>query len=125
MHADDAQQLFDAERYTNAVHLGGLSVECALKSLICRHFAAEALPDLRVVQRAHSHQLDDLIGLAGVKAELQAQTDADLSFASNWSVVREWSITQRYDILERDASESFLSAALGENGVLPWIKTYW
>jgi len=87
MHAEDARMLLEAHRHTNAVHLAGIAVECSLKALICDRFLDGVLPDRKIVERAHSHQLDELIGLAGIKAQLQARLVEDVTFEVRGAMV--------------------------------------
>jgi HEPN domain-containing protein len=125
MHAEDARMLLGAHRHTNAVHLAGIAVECSLKALICDRFLEGVLPDRKIVERAHSHQLDDLIGLAGIKSQLQTKLVEDIAFEVRWSVVRSWSITTRYETISRPEATEFVSAAVDREGIQAWIKTFW
>lgn len=125
MHAEDARMLLGAHRHTNAVHLAGVALECSLKALICDHFLDGVLPDRKIVDRAHSHQLDDLMGLSGIKGPLQVRLGQDADFEVRWSLVRAWSISTRYETISRPEATEFVSAAVGEEGMLAWIKTFW
>jgi hypothetical protein len=125
MHADDAHMLFRARRHTNAFHLAGLSIECALKALICDRFHEGVLPDQRIVQRAYSHKLEELVGLAGVKAAIDDHMTVEPDFGVRWSIVKNWSVDARYETISSVEAAELLEAAFGEGGVLRWIKTHW
>ena len=125
MHAADAMMLFRAQRHVNAVHLAGIGVECALKALVCEHFHNEVLPDPKIVQRAHSHVLADLVGLAGIKPHLDQRAEQDAEFDARWSIMRTWSVAVRYETVSEAEAVELLDAAIGEEGLLQWIKTFW
>jgi hypothetical protein len=125
MHATDAQHLYASGRNTNAYHLSGLSIECALKALICDRFLAGVLPDKRVVEAVYKHDLDGLVGLAGVKADLQTKIRADADFAARWTTVKSWSVASRYETMSAVDAAELIEAAFGKGGLLEWIKTYW
>ncbi len=125
MHADNARQLYRLGGYTNAFHLAGLAVECALKALVCDRFIQGVLPDPRIVTAAHSHKLEDLAGLAGIKAALIERVKADEAFAAKWTAVRNWSIASRYETITFVDAAELIEAALDAGGLLEWIRTYW
>lgn len=125
MHAEDAQVLHANGRQTNSMHLAGLAIECALKALVCDHFEKGALPDPKLVQRAHSHELAALVGLAGIKPDLDALVKEDPEFDARWSITKTWSVAVRYDTVSEIELVEFLDATVGQKGMLEWIKTFW
>lgn len=125
MHSSDASLLQHHGRHTNALHLSGIAIECALKALICDHFLEGVLPDKRVVDNTYKHDLVLLVGLAGIKSVWNDKRKEDADFDVKWSIVLNWSVATRYDIVSRAEAQEMLDAALGEEGVLEWIKTFW
>ena len=123
---EDAALLFEAERWSSAYYLAGYAVEFALKACIARRFAAEAIPDKKFVLAVHSHSLKELVGLAGLKAELLTHEGKDSHFAANWGITAQWLPDTRYEQTDK-ASAQYLIEAIRQpdHGVLKWIQIYW
>jgi len=70
MRIADAQSLFQAGRYEGAYYLAGYAVECAIKAciakLVRRH---DFLPEREIVSKIYVHDIEKLIGVAGLKNE--------------------------------------------------------
>jgi hypothetical protein len=94
---DDATILLQNERFSNAYYLAGYAVEMALKACIAIQFSADTIPDKSFVNDVYSHDLQKLIKLAGLSAELHKQEIKDINFAANWALVAQWSESARYD----------------------------
>ena len=124
MHADDAKLLLDSGRFSNAYHLGGYSIECALKAVLCRQFAAESLPDKGLVQAAYTHNLRELASLAGLAKALK-QSKENENFSVNWSIVSSWSEASRYQPASEPEALDLICAIDGDDGILEWIKSHW
>lgn len=123
---EDAQLLLDAERWDNAYYLAGYAVELALKACIASRFAAEAIPDKKFVLAIHSHNLRELVGLAGLKTELQAREAASSHFAASWGITARWVPDTRYEENDAVAAQLLILAIRDpDDGVLPWIQNYW
>jgi hypothetical protein len=122
----DAQLLFENGRWGNAYYLAGYGIELALKSCAAKQFAEASLPDRALVNKLYSHKLADLVGAAGLSAELKAQQDADSTFAAYWGIVAQWTSDARYDSTDK-SNAHYLLTAIGDrtHGVLAWIRTYW
>ena len=123
---EDAALLFEAGRWSNAYYLAGYAIEFAFKACIARRFTAEAIPDKKFVLSIHSHNLKELVGLAGLKAELRAREGEDSHFAANWGITAQWLPEARYEQSDK-ASAHYLLEAISqpEHGVLKWIQIYW
>lgn len=118
--------LLEAKRYGAAYYLSGYAVELGFKACIARQFIAEDIPDKRYVDKIYSHQFSDLVGLAGLKFELQNRQDIDPQFQAFWGIVNEWTVDARYAIIEPAAAQLLLTAVTHpQHGVFRWIQTLW
>jgi HEPN domain-containing protein len=122
----DAQILFNAKSWSNAYYLAGYTVELAIKACIAKSFKADTIPDKALVDKTYSHELQKLIGTAGLTAELQKQEQANQDFRTAWALVNQWSPADRYtENSEQDAKELIEAISHATHGVLPWIKIRW
>src|SRR5258708_26287810 len=67
---DDALLLFQHRRFSNAYYLAGYAVEIGLKACIAKQISAETIPDKAFINDIFKHGLRELIGVAGLSAEL-------------------------------------------------------
>jgi hypothetical protein len=67
-----------------------------------------------------------LVGLAGLKAELDKQVAGDQDFAARWGFVSKWSEASRYETWDA-ANAQTMYAAIADpvKGVLTWLKKFW
>jgi hypothetical protein len=79
------------------IYLAGYAVELALKAVISRAFLTEAIPSPKFVRDIYSHDLDSLLNIARLRAELDQECASNERFAVNWLLVRDWSEQSRYD----------------------------
>ena len=68
----DAKALLAARRWSAAYYLCGYGVECALKACIAKLMKSEEFPDKTFAEKCWTHNLQQLLGLAGLKDELGA-----------------------------------------------------
>lgn len=123
---DDAELLFQSERYSNAYYLFGYAAEIALKARIAHRFTAETIPDKRFVQAVYSHDLDALVNLAGLRAELESARKTSPQFDSYWSTVSDWSEGARYDMIDVFNSTAMRDAMVDKkDGVFQWLQSFW
>jgi HEPN domain-containing protein len=123
---DDAILLLHNHRFSNAYYLAGYSVELGLKACIAAQLTAETIPSKEIIKGILDHQFPKLIGLAGLRADLQNQQNNDPDFAANWAVVAEWLPDARYEAQDPTSAQSLISAiADPQSGVFRWIKTHW
>lgn len=124
---DDAQALLLAGRWAAAYYLLGYAVECGLKACAARQFRQDEIPDKTVVTDFYTHRLVKLLGISGVKADLEARASAEQGFQVNWNTVRDWSEASRYDhsTTEVKARDMLVAVADPLTGVLPWLKAQW
>jgi HEPN domain-containing protein len=122
----DAKVLLAARHWSAAYYLAGYAVECALKACIAKLMKSEEFPDKTFAEKCWTHNLPQLLGLAGLKDELDAATQAESEFADNWNTVTQWTESSRYARTPKADPED-LYAAIAENrrGVLIWLKQRW
>lgn len=83
----EARLLLDGKSFSGAYYLTGLAIECALKACIARSTDQYEFPDLRRVQDSWNHNLDHLLGTAGLTEQRARKTDIDKQFEANWRTV--------------------------------------
>lgn len=122
----DAQLLLQAGRYSAAYYLAGYAVELGIKARIARVFQADMIPEKSFVNAVYSHKLDELVGLAGIKRQLQDDMRSDPVLSAAWGIASKWNETSRYEMWDQFAAASMLQAVGDENhGVLQWLKKHW
>ena len=104
-------------------------MECALKACIAKQTNLHDFPDKTVVQNSYTHNLNDLLYVAGLKLQLQLDTTpaANPALGVNWQLLKDWSERDRYRRKDgsRGPGELHLAITDPSNGVLPWIKARW
>jgi HEPN domain-containing protein len=119
----EAVALFRARQYSGAYYLAGYAVELAIKACIAKRFRAGVIPDRRVVQSVYSHDLEALIGVAGLRDELDTDLRASLAFRNAWGAVRDWNEQSRYAVWDATEAEHLIKAVGDDNnGVLQWLR---
>lgn len=122
----EARALLSKQLYSGAYYLSGYTIECALKACIAKKTRKSEFPDKQVVANSYTHNLGTLIGVAGLKTQLDGKLNSDKSFAVNWTLVKEWSEESRYVTYKRKEAEDLLLAITdSSNGILLWIQQYW
>jgi hypothetical protein len=123
----DAEVLLQAGRWPAAYYLLGYAVECGLKACAARQFRSDEVPEKAIVVDFYTHRLDKLLGISGVKAQMEANARADPSFQVNWNTVRDWNESSRYDESTTEVKARDMLLAVNDNatGVLTWLKTQW
>jgi hypothetical protein len=73
-----------------------------------------------------THELDKLVSIAGLTAELGIACGANQVLAGYWGVAKDWKETSRYEQKTQPEAEELLEAITNDpNGVLPWIRLHW
>ncbi len=123
----DAKALLAAGQHQGAYYIAGYAIECALKACLCKQFKLYDFPDKRLVTDSYTHNLDDLVRLAGLRPALAANIQAHAAFESNWAVVKDWSEHERYNTTRTQLeARDYLSAVIArKQGVLAWLKQHW
>jgi hypothetical protein len=79
-----------------AFYLAGYAVECALKACIAKGTHRGEFPDKKKVESSHSHNLLQLIRVAGLDEACLEQSGKDGDFRNNWDYVQSWFEQSRY-----------------------------
>ncbi len=105
----------------------GLAVECALKTCLAGAVREHHFPDKEFVNAMYVHNLEKLFKLNGALwVALQADVKADAKLDSNWSTVKDWDDSKRYDIVEELEARALHEATVAAgSGVMAWIRGRW
>ena len=123
---DDAELLFQHGRFANSYYLFGYAAELAIKSRISGLFRAGTIPDRKLVNDIYSHDLNKLMGLAGLVAELEASRKASAVFDGYRATVASWAETSRYEVVEEFRSAAMRDAMMhADEGVFQWLQARW
>lgn len=122
----EARALLRVGLFDGAYYLAGYTTECALKACIAKGTQRHEFPEKKRVESSHSHNLRELIRVAGLEEARVEQASRDPEFNANWNVVQSWSEQSRYRRHSPEAAHGLL-AAIGDrrHGVISWIKLHW
>ncbi|MGL4552235.1 MAG: hypothetical protein ACRC33_13730 [Gemmataceae bacterium] len=119
----DAQTLLAGGRWVFAYYVAGYAVECAMKSCVLAQMIHTGFvftdkvegKDFRV------HDFGTLLKIAGLTDRLNADLKTSPVFAANWTTVKEWKETSRYQdgTTEAQARELIQAITQDPEGVLP------
>jgi hypothetical protein len=123
----DAATLLAAGRWSGAYYLAGYAVECGLKACIARLTNQDDFPrERKFVDECYTHNLERLLGAAGLKPVLDADTGANPAFSANWGFAKDWKESSRYERKSQaDAQALYDAITSNPDGVLPWIRQRW
>lgn len=122
----EAKVLLANGEYSGAYYLAGYVVECALKACIAKRTKRHDFPDWKLARESWIHDLQQLIGPAGLKSSLAAELKADQVFSRNWANVIRWKAEIRYELTaEREAVDLIKAISDRRHGVLRWLKRHW
>lgn len=126
MRLKEANALLQARCWDGAYYLGGYAAECALKACIARQTRRYDFPDKKRATDSHTHNLDSLLQLSGLREALSSAIQVDEALAANWKSVREWSEASRYERRTEKEAADFLRALEDQShGLLSWLKAHW
>ncbi|MBY0527776.1 MAG: HEPN domain-containing protein [Gemmataceae bacterium] len=124
--SSDAKVLLAARHWSAAYYLSGYAVECALKACIAKLMKSEQFPDRKFAEKCWTHNLTQLLDLAGLKAGFEAALRIDADLRDNWDTVREWNEESRYArTAKADAEDLYEAVTEKKHGVLAWLKPHW
>ena len=104
----------------------GYAVECALKACIAKLMKSEEFPDKTFAEKCWTHNLPQLVGLAGLKDDFEAALRANLDLQENWEIVKEWTEASRYARKTKaDATGLYEAITDRKHRVLAWVKRRW
>ena len=122
----DAKVLLDARHWSGAYYLAGYAVECALKACIAKLMKAEEFPDRTFAEKCWTHNLPQLLLLAGLKDDFGAAMQADPDLRDSWDIVKEWTESSRYARKTKaEATDLYRAITGNKHGVLSWLKLRW
>lgn len=74
-----------------------------------------------------THDLVNLVGLAGLKSDFGMACGANPTLNAHWGVVKDWKETSRYIETrpEAEATAMFEAVSHDPDGVFKWIQSRW
>ncbi len=125
LRINEAVNLAHKRNQQGAYYLAGLAVECALKACIAKKTRRHDFPsDARYASKVYTHNLEELLKLAQLDADLDKEIRARPLLAVNWGVVKAWNVDSRYETSGLNGRD-MVAAVSSAEGVLQWIKRYW
>jgi hypothetical protein len=122
----ESKALLDAGQWSGAYYLAGYAIECALKACIAKRTQQYDFPNKDLAQKSYTHKIWDLVKVAELNFDRDADAKANVNLAANWLVVQDWEESSRYqEWTEPDARRLYEAIADANDGVLPWIKGRW
>ena len=125
----DAKTLLDDHRWASAYYLAGYAVECGLKACVLVRVAATAeviFDDRKFSEKCWTHNVAELVKLAGLEATRVADVTANRAFRKNWLVVKDWDEKTLYLSTKHHKAKQLYNAITDNaNGVMPWIRAHW
>lgn len=124
---EESRVLLESKLWTGAYYMTGLAVECALKSCLASAVKEYDFPDKEFVNAMYVHKLERLFQLNGALwARLQFDMRNDTKLGVNWSTVKDWDDSKRYDIVEEFEARALYEASTeAGSGVMEWIRGRW
>lgn len=85
------------------------------------------MPSRRTVhQDVYTHDLQTLLGAAGLRYQLEQDGPKGSRLDQNWGVAFKWSERWRYaEIPEQEARDLINAIVASNDGVLAWLERYW
>lgn len=125
IRAKEAATLAKTGNQQGAYYLAGFSIECALKACIAKKTRRHDFPaDKDYATKVYTHNLDQLLKLAHLEAQLYEDMKTRPQLANNWNIVRDWNVGCRYESSGLGGKEMTL-AVNSPDGLLQWIKLHW
>jgi len=115
IRTQEARVLLEVGYYPGAYYLIGYAVECALKACVSKQVKRYDFPDKKLANEAFTHDLEKLVGAAGLVIDFERDRKANPDLELNWAVVKDWSESARYElgITKAQASDLYM-ACTGE-----------
>lgn len=121
----EVEVLLQNRQYSGAYYLSGYIVECALKACIAKQTHKFDFPDKKTVIDSYTHDLEKLVKVAKLDAELKSLL-GDPNFSPRWALVKDWSEESRYQKHNKQKALDVYSAITDPNhGVLQWLQQHW
>ena len=90
---EDAEALYNQERWNGAIYMGGYAIECALKSLICYEEDTYNLRHTKVFKSLKGSNLHDLGQLLEALPDIRRAIESskgNKSYKEAWDTVKLW-----------------------------------
>jgi HEPN domain-containing protein len=125
LRAKEAATLAKTGNPQGAYYLAGFAVECALKACIAKKTRRHDFPaDKDYAGKVYTQNLDQLLKLAHLEAQLYEDIETRPQLGANWNIVRDWRVDSRYETSKLSGRDLTL-AVNSADGVLQWIKLHW
>jgi HEPN domain-containing protein len=125
----DAKNRLDNHRWSAAYYLAGYAVECGLKACVLARVAVSPeviFDERRFSERCWTHDLWELVKLAGLEAMRVAEMAANAALLQHWLFVKDWRETSRYETTPHQKAKKMHKAIADKpNGVMPWVRSHW
>lgn len=123
----DAKTLLEQRRYSGAYYLCGYVVECGLKACIAKRTKQfDFPPDRKTINDIYTHDLQLLLKSSELKQMLEKEIRKNKKLEVNWSLVKDWKETSRYEKHTRkETRDLYLANSRKKSGVLKWISQCW
>jgi HEPN domain-containing protein len=125
----DAAALLSTRRWSAAYYLAGYAVECGLKACVVVYVKRNAdvvFREKKYSEKCWTHDIEELVKLAGLNAQRDADASSNPALLLNWQIVKDWSEIVRYQRKTKLEAEKLYQAVTDTaNGVLPWIRIHW
>lgn len=123
----EARVLLQRGHFEGAYYLLGYAIECALKAAIAKQVHKYDFPDKKTVNDSYSHDLEKLLGVAGLRDNLKKDMKSSRVLSVNWATVKDWSEEARYrhSISEKTARDFYSACTSRKHGVLSWLRSSW
>jgi hypothetical protein len=121
----EAAALLRTRNPIGSYYLSGYAIECALKACIAKLAKRHEFPlKADYIRRLYTHNLEELLRLAELEAQLESDMKTNTALATNWGVVKSWNEESRYRVSGLNGRDLH-SAVSGPDGILTWIKQRW
>ncbi len=121
----EAKLLLAAGAPDGAYYLAGYAVECALKARIAKSTQRHDFPDKLQANRSHTHNLKDLVGVAGLK-DAHVEAMRQYEFSRRCDIVFQWNEESRYRGNSTDDAGALIEAIENHGyGLLQWLKKHY
>ncbi|KAA9354836.1 HEPN domain-containing protein [Larkinella humicola] len=122
----EAAVLLSTKNYCGAYYLAGYAIECALKACIAQKTKRHDFPDKNFAQKCYTHDLKELVKLADLEAQRLNLEKHNSTFATNWTIVKDWNESSRYRMITKAEAKNLLDSVTDPiSGILIWIQHYW
>lgn len=126
MRRREALALLKKGLFSGCYYLSGYVVECGLKACIAKKVKKHEFPDKETVNQSYTHDLIQLLGIAGLEMKFKEKALRSKQFEVNWTTIKDWNENSRYEIInEKKAKDMYKALINRKDGVLQWIKLYW